>query len=513
MRSLRAFSKKTECPVVVTKRASIAIRSSAAAAFTGRTARAVMALVGVAVTTTVASSRADEPRPGGAPIVIGDRLELFVDDRLVDATKGVAFHMHEPVRQPPARSPLPRGSYGTIIKDGEVYRAYYRSEIPGYDGQREEGHPGEITCCAESRDGIEWTFPDWGITDVRSPQGNNVILTGQSPFSHNFSPFLDARPGVEPASRYKALAGGHKSGLHAFRSADGLKWTKVQETPVMKTPAASIAPFGPWAFDSQNVAFWSEAEQCYVCFVRTWSQDVRGISRSTSPDFVHWSPPVDTKANGPNENLYTSQTHPYYRAPHIYIATPMRFVQGLLMGEPVEGNNGSSDILLMSMRAGAASYHRAFREAFIRPGLDPRRWERKANSAWRNVVPTGPAEMSIYHVSGDRYTLRTDGFISLRAGVVDGEFLTKPLVFSGAALSVNFSTGAAGGMRIEIQDAAGQIIPGFGLEECVPLVGDAIERCVQWKSGPQLGTLAGRPVRLRFEMRECDLYAIRFGTP
>lgn len=477
-----------------------------------RPARSVMALAGVAMTMTVAWALADEPQASGTPIAIGDRLELFVDDHLVEATKGVAFHMHEPVRQPPARSPLPRGSYGTIIRDGEVYRAYYRAEIPGYAGTREEGHSGEITCCAESRDGIEWTFPDWGITDVRSAQGNNVILAGQSPFSHNFSPLLDARPGVAPASRYKALAGGHKSGLHAFQSADGLKWTKIQETPVMRTPAASIAPFGPWAFDSQNVAFWSEPEQCYICFVRTWSQGVRGISRSTSADFINWSPPVDTKANGPNENLYTSQTHPYFRAPHIYVATPMRFVQGLLMGQPVEGNNGSSDILLMSMRAGAATYHRQFREAFMRPGLDPRRWERKANSAWLNVVPTGPAEMSIYHVSGDRYTLRTDGFISLRAGATTGEVLTKPLVFSGATLSVNFSTGAAGELRVEIQDAAGRIIPGFGLEECVPLVGDAIERRVQWKGGPQLGNLAGRPVRLRFEMRECDVYSFRLGA-
>jgi len=454
------------------------------------------------------------------PVEIGTRLELFVDDHLVERMTGVAFRLHEPVKQAPARSPLPRGPYGTIIKDGDLYRAYYRSDIPGYDGPKGEGSPGEITCCAESRDGIEWTFPDWGVTNVVSPQGKNVILH-QPPFNHNFSPFIDTRPGVAPDARYKALAGGHKSGLVAFKSADGIHWSKIQDAPVLTTPPYSIANFGNYAFDSQNFAFWSEAENCYVCFVRTWNKSnppkqeligQRRISRATSPDFIAWTPLADTGANLPNEQLYTSQTHPYFRAPHIYIAPMMRFTQGMERGEPVEGNNGSSDIVLMTMRAGSATYQRTFREAFIRPGLDPQRWERKANSAWLNVVPTGNAEMSLYHVNGDRYTLRTDGFISVNAGADGGELLTRPLVFAGDALLVNFSTGAAGALRVEIQDAAGQALPGFGLEDCQAVIGDAIERQVRWKNNPGLAAIAGKPVRLRFALRECDLYSFRFHS-
>ncbi len=444
---------------------------------------------------------------------IGGRLELFVDDYLVGSANGVDFRLHEPAKQPRAKSPLVTGSYTTILKDGDVYRAYYRDKVLGYNGPGGEGNPGEITCCAESRDGIEWTFPDWGITDVRSPQGKNVILAGQSPFSHNFSPFIDIRPGVDPQARYKALAGGHARGLHAFKSADGLRWTQIQDAPVLKTPSNSLTAYGPSAFDSQNVAFWSEAENCYVCYVRTFSSGLRAISRATSPDFIHWSPLVDTKANLPGEQLYTSQTHPYFRAPHIYIALPARFTLGLLKGKPVEGNNGSSDILFMTMRAGATSYQRTFREAFIRPGLDPKRWERKANYVALNVVPTGPEEMSIYHeLSGDRYTLRTDGFISLRAGAARGEVVTKPLIFAGDALFVNFSTGAAGTLRVEIQDASGQALPGFRLDDCPAIVGDSIEQRVDWKNSPDLGAAAGKRVRLRFEMQECDLYSLRFRS-
>lgn len=166
--------------------------------------------------------------------------------------------------------------------------------------------------------------------------------------------------------------------------------------------------------------------------------------------------------------------------------------------------------LLMTMRAGSASYQRTFREAFIRPGLDPQRWERKANSAWLNVVPTGDAEMSMYHVNGDRYTLRTDGFISVNAGADGGELLTRPLIFAGDALFVNFSTGAAGSLRVEIQDAAGQALPGFGLDDCQAVIGDAIERRVRWKNDPDLAALAGKTVRLRLMLKDADIYALQF---
>jgi hypothetical protein len=485
-------------------------------------------ITGAAVIIIMAASSlpAQEKSTSMKPFEIGTRLELFVDDLLVERMSGVAFRLHAPVRQAPAKSPLPSGAYGTIIKDGDLYRAYYRSDIPGYDdkGRQErnaDNEPNEITCYAESRDGIEWTFPDLGITEIQSSKGSNVILARQVPFTHNFTPFLDSRPGVGPDARYKALAGSGGSGLVAFKSADGIHWSKIQDAPVVKTPSSD--PGTPWPFDGPSPAFWSEAENCYVAFVRTWGKIEppqtdphqkfqRRVSRTTSTDFITWTPLVDTGANLPGEQLYTSQTHPYFRAPHIYIATMMRFTQGIEMGEPVEGNNGSSDIVLMTMRAGSTAYQRTFREAFIRPGLDPQRWDRKANSAWLNVVPTGDAEMSIYHVNGDRYTLRTDGFISAHAGADGGELRTKHLVFAGDALSVNFSTGAAGSLRVEIQDASGQALPGFGLDDCQAVIGDAIERRVRWKNNPDLAAIAGKPVRLRFAMRECDLYSFRFHS-
>ena len=427
---------------------------------------------------------------------IGSRLELMVDDVLIDRMDGLHLQLQTPRPVPMADSPMLQAHYATVIKDGALYRAYYRSRIPGFKGDSEDGH---ITCYAESADGITWRKPNLGLIEINGSRANNVVLH-ESPFCHNFSPFLDVRPAKDRGKRFKAVAGMNSSGLYGFESDDGLRWKKVQGTPVI--------PQRIEEFDSQNVAFWSEAERCYVCYFRAKTPKgalqsaLRTVSRAVSPDFLHWSEPVPTASNLPGEHLYTSQTHPYYRAPHIYIALPTR----------LQADHGdTTDILFMTARAGSTSYTRQFKEAFIRPGLDRDRWGNRSNYTALNVVPTGPTEMSIYHsVTGLRYVLRIDGFASARAGYAKGELLTKPLMFSGKELILNYSTSAGGGIRVEIQAAAGTPLSGFRLEDCPVIIGDEIEGRVAWKQGPNLGALRGTPVRLRFVMTECDLFSFRF---
>jgi hypothetical protein len=109
-----------------------------------------------------------------------------------------------------------------------------------------------------------------------------------------------------------------------------------------------------------------------------------------------------------------------------------------------------------------------------------------------------------------RGTLRTDGFVSVHAGYAGGEFTTKPLTFEGDELALNFSTSAVGSVRIEMQDEAGNALPGFALAECPEIYGDAIEEVVKWQGGADVRALAGKPVRLRFVMKDADLYALQF---
>ena len=109
-----------------------------------------------------------------------------------------------------------------------------------------------------------------------------------------------------------------------------------------------------------------------------------------------------------------------------------------------------------------------------------------------------------------RYKLRLDGFASAHAPYAGGELVTKPLRFAGGQLELNYSTSAPGGIRVEIQDASGTPIPGFTLAESKEIVGDEIARVVAWNSGADLKRLSGQPVRLRFVMRDADIYGLRF---
>ncbi len=463
------------------------------------------------------SVQAAETSASDEPLQIGSRLEPFVDHFLIERMEGTALKLHPPVDAGPAFA-FDRPwegkfcAYATILRDGERYRAYYR-------GAPEIGHTGEVTCVAESPDGIRWTKPELELFEVSGAKKNNVVLAGQPPFSHNFAPFIDNRPGVAAEQRYKALAGIGRTGLVAFVSADGLRWRKLREEAVLRHPEP--------AFDSQNVAFWSEREGCYVSYFRTFHQGVRWISRATSRDFLTWSPPVRMECGDvPLEHLYTNQTHAYFRAPHIYLAIAARFMPGrqVLTTRQAEAIGADpryfkdcSDAVLMTTRGGGR-YDRTFPEAFVRPAVGLENWTSRTNYPARGVVPTSPAEMSLYvqHAYGQaghelrRYVLRTDGFISVNAPYRGGEMITRPLLFTGRELVLNFATSAAGGIRVEIQDPSGRPLPGFTLADAVEQIGNEIERTVAWKSGTDLSALAGRAVRLRFVMKDADLYALRF---
>jgi hypothetical protein len=452
------------------------------------------------------------------PTDLGSRRELFVDRHLIDKLDGVSLRLEQPRDEGVAlKFDKPWegafAGYCTVVRDGGEFRAYYRGNpTAGKDGSNTE-----VTCVAFSKDGIAWTKPELGLFEVGGARANNVVLAGQAPFSHNFCPMIDPRPGVPKAERYKALAGISKTGLFAFVSEDGLRWKKLRD--------AAVIPKG--AFDSQNVPFWSEAEGCYVCYFRVFVGGIRRISRTTSKDFLTWTEPVlMTYGEAPIEHLYTNQTHPYFRAPHIYVGVAARFMPGrqVLTAEQAKAVGvdpryfkDCSDGVLITTRGGDR-YDRTFMEGFLAPGLGAENWVSRTNYPALNVVPTGPAEMSLYanqnygqptsHLR--RYSLRLDGFAAVVAPYAGGEVVTKPLTFAGKELALNFATSAAGGVRVELQDAAGKPVPGFALADAVETIGNETDRVVRWKAGSDVSGLAGKPVRLRFVMKDARLYAYQF---
>ena len=45
------------------------------------------------------------------------------------------------------------------------------------------------------------------------------------------------------------------------------------------------------------------------------------------------------------------------------------------------------------------------------------------------------------------------------------------------------------------------------------MFGDELERKVTWKGNPSLSSLQGKPVLLRFALKDSDLFSFRFGGP
>ena len=453
---------------------------------------------------------------------LDSRRELFVDHFLIDQLNGTHLQLHHPHDEgevltfdKPWEGPF--CGYLTVIKDAGLYRLYYRG-LPTAKG---ESTKATVTCYAESHDGIHWIKPDLGLYEIMGTRNNNVVLANIGPVTHNFSPFLDTRPGVNPNQRYKGLGGLKESGLLALVSPDGIHWRKLQKKPV----------FTQGAFDSQNVSFWSETERQYLCYFRTWTKGAyrgyRSVGRTTSKDFIHWTKPVEMSfGDTPRENIYTNQTAPYFRAPHIYVSVAARFMPNRQILTAAQANalgvnpkyfKDCSDAVFMSSRGGNR-YDRTFMEGFIRPGIGLQNWVSRTNYPALNVVQTSPTEMSVYvgqnyaqpTANVHRYSLRLDGFVSVNAPYAGGEMVTKPLTFSGKKLYLNFATSAAGQIAVEIQDVSGKPVPGFSLSDCYPLVGNRIDRAVSWKSGEDVSILQGRAICLRFVMKDADLYAIQF---
>lgn len=448
--------------------------------------------------------------PDGAPVAIGSRVEMFVDDWLIDSTRSpgnVSLQLQPPVKREivlVTDKPWegPDSAYFTVFQDGPRVRLYYRGIVPAGDTST-----GQVTCYAESTDGIHFTRPNLGLVEFQGSKENNIIYRGLE--AHNFAPFRDANPSAGPEARYKALAG-LLSQLYAFVSPDGIHWKKLPAEPVMTKGA----------FDSLNLSFWDERTQDYRCYSRYFDDGVRAIQSCTSTNFIYWTDPVPNRypKRAPKEHFYTNGTRPCPGAPHIYLSFPKRFVpERKKFADYPEV--GVSDAVFLSSRDGV-NWDRTFLEAWVRPGRDNRNWTQRSNMPAWGILQLDPAEFSLYiseHYEWPdnrlrRLTVRRHGFASVHAGAAGGDFTTRLLTFTGKSLILNYATSAAGALQVEVQDEQGKPIEGRTLADMPALFGDELDAVVTWKSGGDLSDLVGKPVRFRFVLKDADLFALRTGT-
>ena len=481
-------------------------------------------------------------------VQIGSRLELFVDDYLIDRLSGESrLILHHPVpKEIVLKHDEPwEGSgsgYHSIFKDGGKYRMYYKAWQHEASSDLSNDHP--LFCAyAESNDGIHWSKPNLGLYEFKGSRDNNIVFVSGKQGKYNVNAghpaaFKDNNPDAPADAKYKALL--IDKGLIAYKSPDGIHWKIMSDDYIIKDGA----------FDSQNLAFWDSVRQEYRAYWRYFSKGTpgkpyvgaRSIRTAVSKDFIHWTQQADIGYEKPNtDELYTNQIKPYYRAPHILLGFPARYIDRgwspsmRALPEVTEREKRAAksqrygtaltESLLMASRDGVT--FKKWDEAFLRPGMERNgTWTYGDSYIGWHLVETSaadedaPNEISLYATEHywkekasylRRYTLRLDGFVSVNAPMKGGELLTKPVIFKGSSLHVNFSSSAAGSIRVEVIDElSGTPIKGFQAEDCYEIFGDAIDRKVEWKLGSDLTTIQGKAVKLRFVLKDADLYAFQF---
>ena len=472
-------------------------------------------------------------------IDIGTRKQLFIDDRFIESSAGVSLVMNPPRRdgiilltndQPWETGPETFiGVYSSVVKEGDVVRLWYDSRR---DGARRYGR----VSYAESKDGLHFTKPILKLHEIDGSRDNNVVIPG---IIGGCAVWID--PKTPAQHRYKTQAKVYPTGqFHMHSSPDGLRWKLF----------ARLDP-GRGGWDTQSVAFWDSNIERYALYTRYWMShrhgtaqapdNFRAVRRLESDDLKNWDnqsivirPDEDdrrlhsTPPGQPPVDYYGADVFRYAEADRVYVM----LAQAYWHWQPRAPRKGLGpagfDVRLALSRDGSRFQRAGGRKPFLSMG-PAGRFDSKFVWAMPDPVRMGD-ELWIYYVGSNRdhdgyvdaaaegkhltgigrAVLRLDGFVSADADYTGGEITTPAIKFSGERLELNVDTSGGGSVTVELLDQDHQPIPRFSKTEATPVNGNSVRMPVRWGDRHTVSVLAGRPVRLRFHMRDCKLYAFRF---
>lgn len=472
-------------------------------------------------------------------INVSNRRECFFDDYLIDKRKTTAnFLVHKPQKQGVVLSHTEpwegNGSnYHNFFYDNGVFRMYYLG------WQMLSGRSCNV-CYAESKDGVNWVKPNLNLCEYEGSTQNNIVIKGDDVYVDNCFVFRDDNPNCPKEKKYKAIMQqGAIDGKHTlwyFYSHDGLSFTKGE----------MISNQG--AFDSVNVAFWDNDAKIYRCYYRSahtigkqdsvapfTEEHIRDIRYIYSKDFKTWSKPVMLDFGGGEDfSLYTNAVQKYYRAPHLLVGFPTRYfyrrdwtpTYDELCGAENRGQRckvnmryglALTDALFMCSRNGKK--FKRYNQAILTPGVENgKNWVYGDGYFAVGMIETPskfsgePGEISVYakqnHWTGPselvRYTFRLDGFVSLHADGKQKVIVTKPFIYDGNALKINFETSAFGRLQFSIIDENENEHLSY------ETFGNSVDRKVRFENDEIISKLKGKPVTLKIKILDGDLYSIKF---
>ncbi len=482
---------------------------------------------------------------GEEAIAIGTARQLFFDDLLIESSKGITFTMNPPLRTGyivlKADAPWEKalngqiGPYCSMIKEGNKIRLWYDVRFGGT----------VQVAYAESIDGIHFTKPIVGRYSLDGSKENNIVIPNRIGGS---SVWID--PNATPNKKYRNQVKGYNdptSGkLYCYHSADGIEWTLWQCQDIGNC-------------DTQSIAFWDNRITRYVLYTRKnpnagTPARSRVVRRLESDDLEHWENEVIVMAADKIDNAtYVSPTPKppidYYgaavfRYPDLegsYVMLSQAFWHfkkrkpenrwGLNgKKDPSKGERlapSTIDVRLAISRDGVKFQRLGRRKPFLNLGpegafdsrlvwaipnpviVDDEIWVYYAGKNTDHdgfVDPKASGPMSGIGLA----VMRLDGFISADADYTGGEITTGLVTFEGNRLEVNLDTGGGGSLQVEILDKSGIPIDGYTQADATVLCGNSVKMAASWNENQDVSKLSGFPVRLRFTMRDCKLYAFGF---
>ena len=465
------------------------------------------------------------------PVNVGSAKQLFIDDALIADSERVALTVNRPIKdEAPCLSgehpweSWTMGQYACVMRDGDTFRMWY---CPAY--RSEEGEYCGRLCYASSPDGIHWEKPDLGLLAFAGDEHTNIVFPSDPLLGTGDGnpPSFDTNPDCPADERYKMpfMRFHPEKGneIVVYVSPDGLRWRALSEK-------ASCG-----RSDTNNVVFWDDSIGRYVAMVRKMAKGTerwRRVGRCEFDDLSDWGEVQEVLApdqdDPPNVDMYTNAAVRYEGVYLMFPSLYSHFPQPQEV-KPEKGklrNDGIVDIRFATSRDGI-HWSRHDRRPFVPLGMAGQ-WDSRQAYMCTGLIEMGD-ELWMYYAGMDyshaedaiidpqgraggicRLRLRRDGFVSADAPYTGGELTTVPLVFEGNRLVLNVETGAGGSVQVAILNQDGKPVPGFGRDDCVRIEGNDIRKVVAWKDGPDLGSLVGKPVTLRFVMRDAKLHSFQF---
>jgi hypothetical protein len=417
-------------------------------------------------------------------------------------------------------------------------RLWYDFNLP----EEQSGYPtARCMAYAESEDGIHFSKPRYPLNALYDHPETNIL----QPVCRGGSVWID--PNAPAESRYKNQSKGPGNLIYFSSSPDGIQWQPMHTIDVGDC-------------DTQSVAFWDERYGRYVLYTRKWERfedkhrNYRRVRRFESDDLVHWdservvweADETDlathaTPTGQPPVDYYGAMVYRYPEAGELYVmladaywhwqrrSPEMRWgASGDPRGAVIERLAPAAIDVRLAWSRDGVHFHRAGERApFLRLGPEGRfdsrmlwampRPIRMGDELWCYYWGINRDHHGFVDPAADgllagigRAILRVDGFASIDGSYDGGQCTTPLLRHAGSQLELNLDTSGGGAAWVEVLDESGVPLPGLSREDATAVWGNGLALRVIWGDRRDLAATAGQPIRLRFHLRDCKLYAFRF---